>query len=144
MGWLDGAVLAAGVGISSASFENAEDMGVSSPGALIRARVAGRSPLADGVGRFTYPFWESRYVMQANGALAPIRFPAAATEDFFVLAIVEYVAWLNHDRLDESLGDRSPGRVRASTRWPPRPRDARRLSPMDNQEINKPGDPPRL
>ena len=39
VGWLDGAVLASGVGISSATFENAEDLGISSPGALIRARV---------------------------------------------------------------------------------------------------------
>jgi hypothetical protein len=53
VGWLDGAVLAAGVGVSSATFENAEEQGISSPGTLIRTRVAGDSdsPLADGVGR---------------------------------------------------------------------------------------------
>ena len=48
VGWLDGAVLAAGVGVSSATFESAEELGISSPGALIRTTVARRSPLADG------------------------------------------------------------------------------------------------
>jgi hypothetical protein len=66
-----GAVLAAGVGVSSATFENAEEQGISSPDALIRTRVAGDRPLADGVGRFAYAFWDSRYVMHANGADAP-------------------------------------------------------------------------
>ena len=49
VGWLDGAVLAAGAGVSSAGFESAEALGISSPGALIRARVGQGSPLADGV-----------------------------------------------------------------------------------------------
>ena len=84
VGWLDGAVLAAGVGVSSATFESASEAGISSPGSLIRSRVARRSPLADGVGRSAYAFWDSRYVMHANGAAAPVRFPAAATDAFFV------------------------------------------------------------
>jgi len=68
VGWLDGAVLAAGVGISSTTFENAEEAGISLPGALIRTAVARRSPLAHGVGRFAYVFWDSRYIVRANGA----------------------------------------------------------------------------
>ena len=51
VGWLDGAVLASGVGVSSATFDSAEEDGISSPGAMIRTTVARRSPLADGVGR---------------------------------------------------------------------------------------------
>jgi hypothetical protein len=84
VGWLDGAVLGAGVGVSSATFENAEDLGISSPGALIRVRAQARSPLDEGVGKWAYAFWDSRYVMHANGAPAPVRFPAASTRDFFV------------------------------------------------------------
>ena len=42
------------------------------------------SPLAAGAGPFAYAFWDSRYVMRANGAPAPLRFPDAGTEDFFV------------------------------------------------------------
>ena len=49
VGWLDGAVLAAAVGVSSATFESAEDLGISSPGSLVRTRgrhAAARSPTA--------------------------------------------------------------------------------------------------
>ena len=46
VGWLDGAVLAAAVGISSAQLTDAGDAGISSPGALIRAVSAGRQPAA--------------------------------------------------------------------------------------------------
>ena len=77
VGWLDGAVLAAAVGVSSATFENAEDLGISSPGSLVRTAVDTDSPLADGVGPFAFSFWDSRYVMRAHGANAPLRFPDA-------------------------------------------------------------------
>jgi hypothetical protein len=107
VGWLDGAVLAAGVGVSSATFESAEDRGISSPGALIRTTVARRSPLADGVGRSAYAFWDSRYVMQANGAAAPVRFPAAATRDFFVSGYADGAEALGGTAavVDEPVGD---------------------------------------
>jgi hypothetical protein len=107
VGWLDGAVLAAGVGVSSATFENAEELGISSPGALIRTRVAGRSPLADGVGRTAYAFWDSRYVMQANGADAPVRFPSAATRAFFVSGYADGAEALGGTAavVDEPVGD---------------------------------------
>jgi hypothetical protein len=107
VGWLDGAVLAAGVGVSSATFENAEDLGISSPGALIRARLSGRSPLADGVGRFAYAFWDSRYVMHGNGADVPVRFPSAATRDFFVSGYADGAEALGGTAavVDEPVGD---------------------------------------
>ncbi len=107
VGWLDGAVLAAGAGVSSATFESASAAGISSPGALIRASVARRSPLADGVGRSTYAFWDSRYVMSANGATAPVRFPAAATEDFFVSGFADGAEALGGTAavVDEPVGD---------------------------------------
>jgi Zinc carboxypeptidase len=107
VGWLDGAVLAAGVGISSATFESAEENGISSPGALIRTTVARRSPLADGVGRSAYAFWDSRYVMQANGAAAPVRFPAAAAGDFFVSGYADGAEALGGTAavIDEPVGD---------------------------------------
>jgi hypothetical protein len=84
VGWLDGAVLAAAVGVSSATFVDAEALGISSPGSLVRTAVSSDSPLAGGVGPFAYAFWDSRYVMRANGAPTPLRFPDSGTEDFFV------------------------------------------------------------
>jgi hypothetical protein len=107
VGWLDGAVLASGVGVSSATFENAEDLGISSPGALLRTRVADRSPLASGVGKWAYAFWDSRYVMHANGADAPVRFPSAATRDFFVSGYADGAEALGGTAavVDEPVGD---------------------------------------
>jgi hypothetical protein len=84
VGWLDGAVLASGVGVSSATFESAEANGISSPGALFRTQIDRRSRLGDDNGRFVWAFWDSRYVMRDNGAPVAVRFPAAGTEDFFV------------------------------------------------------------
>ena len=100
-------MLAAGVGVSSATFESAEESGISSPGALIRTTVARRSPLADGVGRSAYAFWDSRYVMQANGAAAPVRFPAASTRDFFVSGFADGAEALGGSAavVDEPVGD---------------------------------------
>jgi hypothetical protein len=86
VGWLDGGVLASAVGVSSATFSPAEPA-VSSPGAMFRTVVERRSPLGDGVGRFAYAFWDSRYIMRAPSA--PVRFPAAGTEDFFVSGYAE-------------------------------------------------------
>jgi hypothetical protein len=84
VGWLDGAVLASGVGVSSATFESAEADGISSPGALFRIAVDPRDKVGRGLGRFAWAFWDSRYVMRANGAPVAASFPPAGTEDFFV------------------------------------------------------------
>jgi Zinc carboxypeptidase len=106
VGWLDGAVLAAAVGVSSATFEDAEALGISSPGSLVRTAVAESSPLADGVGPFAYAFWDSRYVMRANGAPSPLRFPDAGSDDFFVSGYADGVAALGDSAavLDERVG----------------------------------------
>jgi hypothetical protein len=106
VGWLDGAVLAAGVGVSSATFEDAEALGISSPGSLVRTAVDTDSPLAAGVGPFSYSFWDSRYVMRANGAPAPLRFPDAGSDDFFVSGYADGVGALGDSAavLDEKVG----------------------------------------
>jgi len=106
VGWMDGAVVASAAGASSATFESAEAAGVSSPGALIRAAVARRSPLAEDVGRFAYPFYESRYLMRDNGAPAPVRYPAFGTEDFFVSGYADGEAALSRTAavVDERVG----------------------------------------
>jgi hypothetical protein len=106
VGWLDGAVLAAAVGVSSATFEDAEALGISSPGSLVRTAVDAGSPLADGVGAFAYSFWDSRYVMRANHAPAPLRFPDAGTEDFFVSGYADGVQALGGSAavVDERVG----------------------------------------
>ena len=89
VGWLDGGVLASGVGISSATYSNAEDAGIVSPGALFRTRLDDRSPLAEDVGRFAYAFWDARYVMQAGRNAVAMSFPSAGTEDFYVSGFAE-------------------------------------------------------
>jgi hypothetical protein len=106
VGWLDGAVLAAAVGVSSATFESAEGLGISSPGSLVRTAVDSGSPLAAGVGPFAYSFWDSRYVMRAHGANAPLRFPDASSEDFFVSGYADGVEALGGSAavVDERVG----------------------------------------
>jgi len=106
VGWLDGAVLAAAVGVSSATFEDAEALGISSPGSLVRTAVDEGSPLAEGMGPFAYAFWDSRYVMRANGAGAPLRFPAADTADFFVSGYADGIGALGGSAavVDERVG----------------------------------------
>src|SRR5688500_10770356 len=54
VGWLDGGVLASAVGMSSATYQDGGDAGVSTPGSLFRARVDANSPLAEGVGPFAW------------------------------------------------------------------------------------------
>jgi hypothetical protein len=89
VGWLDGAVLGAAVGVSSATFSPGVDAGIVSPGAMLRARVNPRTPLTRTVGRFVYPFIDARYVMDANGASAPVRYPQAGRPAFFVSGYAE-------------------------------------------------------
>jgi hypothetical protein len=107
VGWLDGAVLAAAVGASSATFSPAADAGISSPGALVRARVNPRTPLTHAVGRYTYPFFDARYVMDANGAPAPVRYPRAGRPAFFVSGYAEGAEALGGTPavVDERVGD---------------------------------------
>jgi hypothetical protein len=84
VGWLDGGVLASAVGISTATYEDGGDAGVSTAGSMFRARVDTGSPLADGVGPFAYPLDDARYIMRAEGSRAVMRYPEAGSEDFFV------------------------------------------------------------
>jgi hypothetical protein len=106
VGWLDGAVLAAAAGVSSATFDDAEDLGISSPGALIRTVADTASPLDADVGPYAWAFWDSRYVMRANGAPVPLRFPDAGTEDFFVSGYADKPEPLGGSAaiVDESVG----------------------------------------
>jgi len=55
------------------------------PGSLLRVVLDGGSPLAAGVGGTAYSFYEYDRVMRASDpAYAPVRFPAAGSEDWFV------------------------------------------------------------
>jgi hypothetical protein len=82
VGWLDGGVLASATGLSTATYEDGGDAGVSTAGSLFRARVDAGSPLAQGVGPFAYPLDDARYLMRAANAV--MRYPEAGSEDFFV------------------------------------------------------------
>jgi hypothetical protein len=84
VGWLDGGVLASAVGLSSATYEDGGDAGVSTPGSLFRARVDTDSPLAQGVGPFAWTLDDVRYLMKADPSRTPLRYPEAGSEDFFV------------------------------------------------------------
>ena len=105
VGWLDGAVLAAGVGVSSATFESAEELGIVSPGALIRT-VGSPRGVGAGMGRYASAFWDSRYVMRAGAARTAVRFPAAGSEDFYVSGYVEGAEALGGSAavVDEAIG----------------------------------------
>jgi len=106
VGWLDGAVLAAAVGVSSAQLSDAGAAGISSPGALIRAVTAGSSPLLAGTGPSLPTFWDSRYVVQGPAALVPLRYPAAGSDDFFVSGYADGAAALGGSAaiVDEPVG----------------------------------------
>ncbi|MET0817239.1 MAG: M14 family zinc carboxypeptidase, partial [Solirubrobacteraceae bacterium] len=106
VGWLDGAVLAAAVGVSSAQLSDAGAAGISSPGALIRAVAAGSSPLLAGAGPSLPTFWDSRYVVQGPAALVPLRYPAATSDDFFVSGYADGAAALGGSAaiVDEPVG----------------------------------------
>jgi hypothetical protein len=85
VGFNDGAVLAAALGLSSAQFTLAEDEGFSTPGSLFRVAVDQGSPLAAGVGAFAWAMHLGGYVMRSpDPAKAALRYPPAASEDFFV------------------------------------------------------------
>jgi hypothetical protein len=84
VGWNDGAVLAAALGISSAEFTSGESEGFSTPGSLFRVAVDERSPLADGVGRFAWVMNLGGYIMRTDAAHAvALRYPPAGSDDFF-------------------------------------------------------------
>jgi hypothetical protein len=85
VGWNDGAVLAAALGISSARITLGEDEGFSTPGSLFRVAVDQHSPLATGVGPFAWAMHLGDYVMRSpDPANVALRYPAANSEDFFV------------------------------------------------------------
>jgi hypothetical protein len=85
VGWSDGAVLAAALGISSAEITTGDSEGFSTPGSLLRVATDRDSPLADGVGAFAWATHLGDYVMRSPDPDAvALRYPPAGSEDFFV------------------------------------------------------------
>jgi hypothetical protein len=82
VGWRGGVELAARLGITTALLsEPKSDIA----GTLIRVQVDESSPLAAGVGPFNWVFYDYDLVMRASDASqVALRFPAAASSDFFV------------------------------------------------------------
>jgi hypothetical protein len=82
VGFRGGTELAIRLGLSTATLA-APTSDV--PGSLFRVVLDQGSPLARGVGRTAYSFFEYDRVMRASDpAFAPVRFPAAGSDDWFV------------------------------------------------------------
>ncbi|HET9723859.1 MAG TPA: M14 family zinc carboxypeptidase [Actinomycetota bacterium] len=81
IGWRGGAELAARLGLTTAILKKPHS---DIPGSLIRVAVDPASPLATGVGSFDWVYYEYDLVMNASGGTAPVTYPVAGTEDFFV------------------------------------------------------------
>jgi hypothetical protein len=107
VGWHDGAVLAAALGLSSAQFTLGEDEGFSTPGSLFRAAADADSPLNEGVGRFAWVMHDARYVMRtSNEDAVALGFPPAGSEDFFMSGEADGEAALSGSAavIDEAVG----------------------------------------
>jgi len=86
IGWRGGAALAGRLGLTTALLKKPKS---DIPGSLIRVAVDPASPLARGVGPFDWMYYEYDLVMEARGGTAPVTYPAAGTEDFFVSGFEE-------------------------------------------------------
>jgi hypothetical protein len=84
--WEGGAEVVTRIGVSTAMLQMPH---TNMPGSLVRVRLDGSSPLADGVGPFAWAMFEDDPVMSAGSAEAPVVFPAAASQDFFVSGLDE-------------------------------------------------------
>ena len=107
IGWRGGAALAGRLGLTTAVLKKPKS---DIPGSLIRVAVNPSSPLAEGVGPFDYVYYEYDLVMQARDGTAPVTYPPAGTEDFFVSGYEEGAEELGGTAavVDEPLGS---GRV---------------------------------
>jgi hypothetical protein len=85
--WRGGAALAARLGVTLAQLTPATSQ---VPGSLVRTRVAPESPLAAGVGPFTWSLYVSDFVMRhVDPVRVAARFPETGSEDFFVSGYAE-------------------------------------------------------
>jgi hypothetical protein len=107
IGWRGGAELAARLGLTTAVLSKPHS---DVPGSLIRVAVDPASPLSTGVGPFDWVYYEYDVVMRASVGTAPVTYPAAGTEDFFVSGYEEGAEELGETAavVDEPYGD---GRV---------------------------------
>jgi hypothetical protein len=103
----DSSRLAARLGLTSASFEDATS---DIPGSLVRVEVDPASPLADEVGEQAYVMYEYEFVWTAAPAVSPVRFPVGDDPDWFVsgFAAGEEQLYGKTAVVDEPVGD---GRV---------------------------------
>jgi hypothetical protein len=82
IGWAGSTYLAARVGITTVSMRPPKS---DIPGSLLRLRVDPSSPLADGVGRDVWNFYDYDAVMQpTDPSTVQLSYPPAASADFFV------------------------------------------------------------
>jgi hypothetical protein len=79
--WEGSAEVVTRSGVSTAVLQTSH---TNMPGSLVRAALDETSPLADGVGALAWAMFEDGFVMGPGGGEAPVTFPEAATEDFFV------------------------------------------------------------
>ena len=79
--WEGSAEVVTRSGVSTAMLQTSH---TNMPGSLVRVALDETSPLADGVGAFAWAMFEDGFVMGPGGGEAPVTFPEAASEDFFV------------------------------------------------------------
>ncbi|HET9672313.1 MAG TPA: M14 family metallopeptidase, partial [Actinomycetota bacterium] len=102
--WEGSAEVVTRIGVSTAALQVAH---TNMPGSLVRVALDGGSPLADGVGPFAWAMFEDDPVMTARLGDAPVTFPAAASEDFFVSGLDAGAEQLAGTAavVDEAVGD---------------------------------------
>jgi hypothetical protein len=79
--WEGSAEVVTRIGVSTAALQVAH---TNMPGSLVRVALDQDSPLAEGVGPFAWAMFEDDPVMTAGIGEAPVAFPEATSEDFFV------------------------------------------------------------
>lgn len=104
IGWQGGTELAVRLGISTALLD---DPTSDIPGSLLRVKVDSSSPLARGVGRFAWNFYEYDFVMTAQRGRTPVIYPRGSSPNFFVSGFADGEDELGRTAavVDEAVGD---------------------------------------
>ena len=107
--WEGSAEIVTRIGLSTAVLHVAH---TNMPGSLVRVALDETSPLADGVGPFAWAMFEDDPVMTPRRGEAPVAFPDADGEDFFVSGLDAGADQLGGTAavVDEAVGARN-GRV---------------------------------
>ena len=101
--WEGSAEIVTRIRVSTAALQMAH---TNMPGSLVRVAFDQTSPLADGVGPFAWAMFEDDPVMTSRRGEAPVVFPPATSEDFFVSGLDQGASQLGGTAavVDEPVG----------------------------------------